>query len=562
MQAMLCRPRSRDRHPVRRTPTPLRGVSLSRRRATLARWLPTSACALLLPACLVREKCFADADCTAPEVCNAVGECELQCRQDSDCDEAFGVEYVCDCESHRCTCEMPGECKRCENLAHADSSCVHGVCTLDACEEGFYDINADWSDGCEYACTPSSAAEVTEPCDRKDNDCDGEVDEDTDLDSDVAHCGSCGHACLARPNADPVCSSGECHITCHDGWHDNNLSPEDGCEASACVPAEEVCDGKDNDCDCSDDTNGDGVVCGPGDDGVDEGFDKTQPSSCGPFCDSCDLPHATAACVDGECQIAFCEEGWHNADKQTKNGCELACTPSADGVEVCDGQDNDCDGDIDEGLDCESPACPDDMVMIGTAFCIDRYEASRADATATSAGSDESVALSRPGVLPWMVNPLSADHFETFKAACAAAGKRICEKDEWVTACTGPNQTLYVYGSVFDREACNCVDTYCDDYCEEQSIAPESCNTASNCGYDYYCFHEVPTGTFPECTNEDGTFDINGNVWEVVPSDTDARGYEVRGGAFNCASPSVRVNCSFNATWSALYAGFRCCASL
>ena len=69
----------------------------------------------------------------------------------------------------------------------------------------------------------------------------------------------------------------------------------------------------------------------------------------------------------------------------------------------------------------------------------------------------------------------------------------------------------------------------------------------------------MPTGDFFACTNDYGTFDICGNVWEIVPSDTDLRGYEVRGGAFNCAGASARLQCTFNAGWTALYAGFRCC---
>ena len=57
------------------------------------------------------------------------------------------------------------------------------------------------------------------------------------------------------------------------------------------------------------------------------------------------------------------------------------------------------------------------MVKVGDSFCIDTYEASRPDATADSAGTDESLATSRVGVLPWQV----ADN-QTARAACLAAG--------------------------------------------------------------------------------------------------------------------------------------------
>ena len=309
-----------------------------------------------------------------------------------------------------------------------------------------------------------------------------------------------------------------------------------------------------------------------------------------PSCTICDFPHAESSCVHGDCQMGGCSEGYVDADAERDNGCEYQCTPTADTVEICDGVDNDCNGQIDDAADddcdyectptgeevCDSldndcdgyvdeegvcaVTCPSDMVAVGSVYCIDKYEASRTDATATSQGVDNEAALSRPGVLPWMVNPMSEAHFAEFQAACSAAGKRLCTKDEWFAACAGPDENRYVYGAAFDREACNCVDSFCDDYCTESGIAP--CSTNANCGYTYDCFHEVATAEFTECTNEYGAFDLNGNVWEIVPSDSDPRGYEVRGGAFNCAGAEERVTCSFNANWAALYAGFRCCKDL
>jgi hypothetical protein len=530
------------------------GSSTTRRAYTLPPGLAWALIGLGLAGCLVQERCYTDSDCSAPRVCTAQGECKFECSQDADCDVGFGTRYVC--TEHRCT--MPVACTLC-TFEHAEALCVHGHCSMGACDSGYIDLNGTSEDGCEYVCTPSTNS--LEVCNGRDDDCDGKVDEDTDLSSSPDHCGTCGHVCPTGPHADAVCTSGKCRLLCHDGWHDNNGSSEDGCEAATCVPSEETCDGHDNDCDCPGDTNGDTTVCGPGDEGVDEGFDKTQPASCGPFCVACNYSHAEALCVDGQCRPGACDEGWHDFDGLTHNGCETQCTPTNDSVERCDGIDNDCDGEIDEGAGCGT-LCPDDMVSVGAVFCIDRYEASRPDATMSSPGLDESLAMSRDGVLPWMVNPMTPEHLETFRAACTAAGKRLCSADEWTAACAGPTESPYVYGTQFDREACNCVDTFCDDYCNEQGIVPDACSTAANCGYTYDCYHEVPTGSFAGCTNEYGSFDINGNAWEIVESAADARGYEVRGGAFNCASAAERVSCSFNADWSALYAGFRCCRGI
>jgi hypothetical protein len=371
----------------------------------------------------------------------------------------------------------------------------------------------------------------------------------------VLVCG--GSECPSLPHSDAACACGRCNYVCHAGWFDNNGLKQDGCEASHCVPAAEICDGRDNNCNCPGDTNGDGTLCGPGDAGVDEGFDKDRPESCGPYCCACSYANAVPVCLDGECTIGKCAPGWYNVNGSAADGCE--CPQSSSGEEVCDGVDNDCDGCVDEGGVC-GIECPCDMVPVGAEFCIDRYEASRPDATALEAGRDESLATSRAGVLPWMVNPMTHAHFLAFRSACEAAGKHLCSKEEWFGACSGPSPgTTYVYGNTFNRETCNCVDTFCDDYCADNGIAPEQCNTGTNCGYQYNCFRTVPTGLFRGCTNAYGTLDINGNAWEVVPSDGDPRGYEVRGGAFNCASPALRLQCTFNAGWDDLYAGFRCC---
>lgn len=220
--------------------------------------------------------------------------------------------------------------------------------------------------------------------------------------------------------------------------------------------------------------------------------------------------------------------------------------------------DADDDDDWDWDMDADLEPCPDDMIAAGR-VCVDIWEASRGDATAESQGIETGWAYSRPGVIPWYVNPMSVEVLAEFEAACAAAGKRLCSAGEWEHTCSGPAETTYVFGNLFDRETCNCVDTFCDDHCLDSGIPEDECIMTDNCGYTYSCYHVVPTGELGGCTNELGTFDINGNVWEIVLSTTDGRGYEVRGGAFNCASAPSRLQCVFNAAWDALYAGFRCC---
>jgi hypothetical protein len=517
----------------------------------------TVAVLLVLPflaGCIVKERCYSDRDCEYPATCNQdTGKCEIGCMDDDDC------ELDEKCADHRCV--YATECISC-SFPNAAATCVHGDCSMGDCEEGWHDLNGRDEDGCEYACTVSEGG--VEVCDGRDNDCDGTVDEGYNLSSDPENCGRCGLVCPERPHSDPACASGRCTYTCHEGWYDNNRLPGDGCEAMECVPSEEVCDGYDNDCDCPGDTNGDTIVCGPGDVNVDEGFNKTLPETCGPFCVFCEYDHAEALCVDGSCRMGECDEDWYDIDPMV-DGCEYECTKTNDGVEICDRLDNDCDGSIDEGGVCGID-CPSDMVPIGTSFCMDIYEAARFDATFDDDGSDETRIKSVANVMPWIENPMNASVLARFEAACDSVSKRLCTAAEFFTACTGPSMNTYVFGDVFDCETCNCVDTFCDDYCDAHGIPPADCNTGSNCGYycgtggtSLPCFHAVPTAQFPDCTNEYGHYDLCGNGWEIVLSDTDARGYEVRGGAFNCASASIRLACTFNASWADLFAGFRCC---
>ncbi len=210
------------------------------------------------------------------------------------------------------------------------------------------------------------------------------------------------------------------------------------------------------------------------------------------------------------------------------------------------------------------PANPE--IGIDKGFCIDRFEAARKDATATSGGYDNAIAYSKSGVIPWYENPMNEAVLAMFKTACVSAGKRLCRSEEWFGACTGVEMNRYVFGNFFDSETCNSVNSFCDDYCVDNGIPTTDCNTAVNCGYDcgytgqyIACLHVTPTESFPKCTNSYGTYDMNGNVWEIVSSKTNSSGYEIRGGAFNCAGPVDRLRCEYNADWTTLNAGFRCC---
>jgi hypothetical protein len=198
-------------------------------------------------------------------------------------------------------------------------------------------------------------------------------------------------------------------------------------------------------------------------------------------------------------------------------------------------------GMTDEGA---VPPCPDDMVLVqlqtGWKFCIDRFEASRSDATETSKGISP-IPASKQGVLPWY--PVD---FQTAKTACESVSKRLCRPEEWFEACSGPDHTVYSYGNNYSATICNGIDAFC--YCDPYPHCYPVCGAY---------FHVVPTGTFPDCTNEWGVYDINGNVWEIVDYGDGLEHF--RGGAYNCGDSEALHRCDYDATWNPSAKGFRCC---
>jgi hypothetical protein len=141
-------------------------------------------------------------------------------------------------------------------------------------------------------------------------DCDGDC---VDLFSDPRHCGVCGNACPEPTHARSTCVGGRCGYECLAGWTDGNGDPADGCE-EGCVVAnkEELCNGRDDDCN--------GAV------------DDTFPCAMGKVfpCTTACGTSGTSTC-DESCQVP----GW--------------CEPPP---EVCNGTDDDCDGETDEDFEC------------------------------------------------------------------------------------------------------------------------------------------------------------------------------------------------------------------
>ena len=107
---------------------------------------------------------------------------------------------------------------------------------------------------------PPPCVPVVEVCNNLDDDCDGLIDNGFSLQWDAANCGACGISCN-RQHSQYGCVQGVCEWWgCDPGWVNANASWNDGCEALACIPSQEVCNGADDNCDGQTDEGG---VCAP-----------------------------------------------------------------------------------------------------------------------------------------------------------------------------------------------------------------------------------------------------------------------------------------------------------
>jgi len=248
--------------------------------------------------------CGGDCNDTDPDM--YPGNLEICDSKDNDCDSIIdGVQTACYSAS-RNTLDV-GTC-------HAgQSDCLGGVPVGD----------------CLGEVTPT-----TEHCDLADDDCDGLVDENFDLDVDGAFdCLACAgvvpadqcdcddHDAFNRPGAVEVCD-------CTDNNCDGQTDEGGACDGGACHDLDQ--DGYTN---CDGDCNDRDSHVGPG---FAEIFGNGKDDDCdGAIDEDVDEDHDGWATRDGDCDDRFVE-----------------INPSM--AEVCDGFDNNCDGRIDEGFDLDN----------------------------------------------------------------------------------------------------------------------------------------------------------------------------------------------------------------
>jgi hypothetical protein len=103
--------------------------------------------------------------CEAPLVCSG-GACEDSCTdRETQCGQ--------DCVDTSSSVTHCGACDAACAPEHATGVCASSACAVEACHDGYVDLDEDPANGCEYACVPDG----DETCNDLDDDCDGVADE-------------------------------------------------------------------------------------------------------------------------------------------------------------------------------------------------------------------------------------------------------------------------------------------------------------------------------------------------------------------------------------------------
>lgn len=264
-----------------------------------------------------------------PNLSECVSECipvsETCDGQDNDCDTEIDEEVsplLGDLQDGVCQGALQ-ECNGARGWSEPDYQQITGYETSEQSCDG---LDNDCDGTIDESCP--SCVSIEETCDGLDNDCDGEVDEELSPPSGPLQQGVCmgalkvcaGLSGWVNPNYLEVAGYEVLEESCDGLDNDCDGVTDESCPGP-CVPADEVCDGFNNDCDGE----------------IDEAL--SQP-----------LSTLQLGVCQGALQVCSGVSGWSDPGySQVTEGYEAS-------EQTCDGKDNDCDGQVDEGLEVFAPA--------------------------------------------------------------------------------------------------------------------------------------------------------------------------------------------------------------
>ncbi len=314
------------------------------------------------------DPCEEDADCAEGAACLFIGEaavCSVPCDE-GDCPDGYtcvaweDAGEQCVPEPGVCLgCDAPGEAfDGCDGFDNDCDEIIDEDFEPDVCGEGACAGTSACVDGVLETCEPGMPGPDDSACDGVDEDCDGNIDEDY---------------------VEETCGDGLCQATsaCADGAVLMCMPDVD-----AALPRDITCDAVDDDCDGGADEDYVGESCGVGACAAvgtcEDGEASCTPGAplaetdvtCNGVDDDCDGSADEEYASDEFCGLGLCRTAGSCADG------EVACVPRApefDIDQICDGQDENCDGQIDENCVVNSLALTpisfdDEFVIVDVAF--------------------------------------------------------------------------------------------------------------------------------------------------------------------------------------------------
>ncbi|HRE88237.1 MAG TPA: putative metal-binding motif-containing protein [Myxococcota bacterium] len=437
-----------------------------------------------------------------PATCDGDGDGFLDCSNSACCpaDSPFG-----DCDDGEIAANPWASAPACIPCGSTvDYDCDGQV---EACVDADSDTVADCEETCGQG-DPTVAPGLPEKCDGKDNDCDGSTDEGFELGG-----AQIGEACTAPGN----CGAGV--VECKTGDTTTCSSGPDGSESKV---QDEVCDGGDNDCDGSTDEGFtyEGAAIGGACDGrgecgsglVECAVFRTDLATCSTNPDGTEHSFATEVCndLDDDCD-GETDDGLTLADSDCKKVgvCATGAVATCDGGDwtcdysnvvgyqdeetLCDGLDNDCDGQTDEGFLYEGAAIGEGCDGVGA--CgegVVECEAGRTDRATCSTNPGGSDFLADGELCDGLDNDCDGDVDEGFSylgadigEACdgvglCGAGSVVCAvgRTDLATCSTNPNGPA----SQAAEETCDNQDNDCDGNVDDElGLADSPCTIVGVC---------------------------------------------------------------------------------